>query len=291
MLGGCLANYPGILCAADTPGIKPNGYEILKNAFLVADQAISKLTVESSDVGDGLKLEMTEYQKLSRDGQRLSRIDSTETDGTTETDGKEKNSFQSQFNQTNLVNAEGIWELDKENKLALFLKFRAEEQKTIAGIDPNFNKPPIVEQNAYRVEEVAFNGVPCYKIVMTLAPDVYKNQLELEERFINEIIAKRRIGLFSKRKKDQIPPMPKAADKTAYLYEFIIDKESHIIWATKRYSKDGNLFDKHEYSKVEYGLPLADDLFEVPKDYKIIVVNSLSEHTDLTVRIFSDRFK
>ncbi len=266
--------------AADTPGISPNGYEILKKALLLADEATSTVTVISDD---DLELEMTESKKLSRDGQRLSRIDAVGTDG--------KPSLEPPFNLTSLVNAEGIWELHEEDKLALFLKYQSEEKKAIAGIDPNFNKPPIVEQNVYRVKEVQFNGVPSYKIVMTLAPDVYKNQLELRERYINEIMVKHRGEPSSNKKSSQIPPLPKAADKTASLYEFIVGKESHVIWATKEYGKDGDLIDKHEYSKVEYGLPLADDLFEVPQGYKIVTINSISEHSNLTVKIYTRRVK
>jgi len=278
-VSACLVTFTGVLGAADVADVKPsssgqaaNPYEILKDAYHAEDTATSKVTVELSEE-DGMNVQTTEFKKTAGDGQKLSRVETIAT-------MDKRPSFK--FNQVNLENAGGIWQLMEDRKLALRLQYASERQRKIAGFNPTFGLPPILENNKYILEEVSHNNLACYKIVMTLAEDVYYTQVNLAQRVIDEIVVPQinegMAKIDSATPKRTTRPLPEAENRTPLVYEFIVGKNAPVIWAVRKFSKRGDLIGKHEYSKSEYNLPLSDDIFEVPKHFKIKTITSISEY-------------
>jgi hypothetical protein len=156
-------------------------------------------------------------------------------------------------------------------------KYKAAAKTEFYKIDPNYGLVPVGLQNTFSVSEVSYQDYSCYKIRMELSDDLYQEKLQVEGQ-INSV---REAGARPLQKIVKSLGMSKkltAGDpknKVAYLYEFIIDKESKVIWNQIAYLKSGAKLYEFKYTKIEINIPLSDDLFKISKGVKQLTAETL----------------
>jgi hypothetical protein len=114
----------------------------------------------------------------------------------------------------------------------------------------------------YTISEDVQNGVSCYLISATIK-EAARSRI-LGDLKNNEILNK-------------LIPVSQLVDKYPVEVRYRISKTDLFMYSNESFSKNGKKFSGLEYTNVVQGITLADDLFEVPKDLKVRILNTKEE--------------
>lgn len=211
----------------------------------------------------------TEYQKVNAEGIVLNRYEMLELDGNM----KPKKGATAIIN---IHNQEGDWSFRRN--VALLHKFKAKLKNKIHQISQDYDKIPLDKSNSFSISEVEYHGRPSFKVKMVLSDELYQKRLQIEERVHtireNDLSAVEKAAKNTLRGGRKKIKLADANDNVGYLYEFILEKNSNIIWSQAIYLKSGDLLDKYDFIQIEFNIPLSDDIFEIPKGVKKVVIES-----------------
>ena len=263
-----------------SPKLNVMPLDILKEAFDRMNHAATLLTVEDIDVSKQVKVKVTVSKKFLPDGFRLERTDSNDTD--THVPPHLHN------HRVLIKNEQGLWEIfGDHHKEAMLLQYKINQEKSLDAIYENRNTPPLNGKNEFKIVEEYYNGIPAYKITMKLCDDAYQDVLTKMKQEIDVTISKQIEEVNVMRRNTpghRDSAIPEADSRTPYAYEFVVAKEPKIIWSIKTYTNSGELLTDHHYSKIDIGIPLADDLFTIPDGIKKTIATSFTDYMKIKIQ-------
>lgn len=260
-------------------GDLPEPISFLKAALQTEQDAPSLHKVEVQQE-EGFQVKIESYIKRAPDGFLFKREEQTILNN-------KGSSLVKEIKNVDIQNREGVWHISKQ--AAILKEFEGKDFKAALEVDPNDGKPPIDSRNQYKIVEVTYGDRPCFAIHMTLDDRLYERRAEDRQRIMDAFYLRnsksmdvlcRHFAPKGNKMKDFAPPLA-AKDLVPCRYEYVIDRDTRIIWSIKTYSKGGDLIHGSDYSEVERGLPLADDLFTLPKGVKRYTAATLADFIKL----------
>jgi hypothetical protein len=236
----------GLIClirveAAETPIPQ----EIVKHSFDV----MSRISFRAETFESGIKAVV--YHRTNPDGTVDIR-----------TEYSMSQSFNGQID-TNwmfimLQNRDGMWKLRPD--AALRLDYLSKAGVAIKASGPMDKLK--ADDYDYTISEDVQNGVSCYLIDATIKEAARSRVLEdlKNNAMLNNLI-----------------PVSQLVDKFPVEDKYRIGKMDLFMYSNESFSKNGKKFSGLEYTNVVQGITLANDLFEVPKDLKVRILNTKEE--------------
>lgn len=254
--------FLGIICLTHTDGADtPNPQEIVKNSSKV----MARISFRGETFQNGIKAVI--YHRTNPDGT---------VDIRTEYSMNQPIHGQMDTNWTSVMlqNRDGIWKLRPGIALRQdYLSKMGTATKASVSMDR------IKEDDYdYSISEDVQNGIPCYLIKATIQEAARARILASLEN--NEALKK-------------LIPVSQLVDKFPVEVRYRIGKTDSFMYSNVSFSKNGNKFAGIEYTNVVQGIVLADDLFEIPKDLNVRILNTSEEAKEFetTAGIDAPHFK
>lgn len=136
----------------------------------------------------------------------------------------------------------------------------------------------VFPDSQYVLKETSLDGVECYIVQKTIS----KEHLSyLKERAQQGLIE-------SNNSLSKIFPAElmksfafDSSEVIAYLTEYTVRKSDFAVLSEREFSESGDIMTEVVYGEVQFGLPLADELFDVPKTFKIKKASTAQEYLAL----------
>ncbi len=257
-LGSCFGSFIGQLCAANGPDVKSGATGVSASS----DEALKILTkaqermanfttfqgtfVNTSEV-DKTKAKTSVYQKSGSDGVLEMRMDSEYEVG------------KRTLKRTFLNNREGQWQLTPTT--AVKMEY---QEAMMAGVTEKLSAraPRTSMPGTYSLSETTVGNKSFWIVKFVMSDEMVK--------FAQGVVQ----GMNK-------PSPGKPSNKTipfpnVYLYR--IDKDDNIIYSTQQFDQQGNKVSDVTYQSVQFDLPLADDIFSIPKNLKRKVATTREEY-------------
>jgi hypothetical protein len=238
--------------------------EILDNAFKAEIQVKTVQKTFQTDTG-GLVTNTTIYTKLADDGVNLYRYEAT-------VKRKKVGTSVPYLGKINIHNRTGTWEIIGSTALAC--KWEDEADKNILDA-VNLNGKKIKCFLNVSCKEIEWKKQPCYLIRRQCTPEFIQQVQNLMANSTHSTALSNKDDLTKK----QIKPFD-AKKVIPAVYEYIIRKSDYAFLAQRTYNDQGDIVSNLEYDTVILGVPLDDVLFEVPKNLKIVQINTLQEYAN-----------
>jgi len=244
--------FLGIVCITHAEGSdNQNPQEIVKSSFKVMSQA----SFRAETYQNGIKAVI--YHRANPDGT---------VDIRTEYSMGQPVSGQIDTNWTSvlLINRDGVWKLMPDIALRLDYQKKAANAAKASGPMDRIKQ----DEYDYSISEGVKNGIPCYLIKATIQDAARSRAIASLE---NNSALKNMVSV------------SQLLDKFPVEVRYCIGKTSLFMYSNEGFSKDGKKFMGLEYTNVDLGIVLADDLFRVPKYLKERILNSSEEAKEFTM--------
>jgi hypothetical protein len=238
--------FMGMICLTRTEGADaPNPQDLVKKSFGVMSQA----SFRAETFQNGIRAVI--YHRTNPDGT---------VDMRTEYSMSQPIHGQIDTNWTSVMlqNRDGMWKLRPGIALRLdYLSKMGVATKASGPIDR------IKEDDYdYSILEDVQNGISCYLIKATIQEAARLRTLASLEN--NDALKK-------------LIPISQLVDNFPVEVRYRIGKKDLFMYSNESFSKNGKKFMGLEYTNVVQDIVLADDLFEVPKDLKVRILNTSEE--------------
>lgn len=227
-----------------------NSREILKKSF----DAMSRVSFRAETLEKGLKAVV--YHRTNPDGTVEVRTEYSMIqpfNGQTDTN----------WMFVMLQNRDGMWKLRPD--VALRLDYLSKRKVAINASQPVEKLKE--DDYDYTISEDDQNGVSYYLITATIH-EAARSRI-LAEMQNNENL-------------DKLVPLSLLVDKFPVAIKYRIGKTDLFMYSNESFSKNGNKFAGIEYTNVLHGVSLPDNLFEVPKDLKVRILNTSEDAREFT---------
>jgi hypothetical protein len=252
---------PTILAQNSVDSKNSQAYQLLKKAIEKYETAPNYTATFASKVA-GAAMVRRVYIKTNASGERLERVEYTH-----------QRNPESSIQTITLSNEQGHWVLNVHKKIAFNLPFASEDEELWDSLNSDNAASPFNEENAFNIGNIFHNGQPMKKITVIVAENIYRvtlerNRAKIEKEYEREAPIYEKLMRKLTGEKEKLTKA-KPEERTVKQYEYVIDPESYLIWAERRYLRNGREIYNVTYSSIQYGIPMADNIFEVPPSYKI----------------------
>jgi hypothetical protein len=227
------------VAAADTP------QEIIKNSFDV--MARSSFHAETYEKG----IKGTVYHRTNPDGTADVR---TEYSMSQPLNGQ----IDTNWMFVMLQNRDGMWKLRPD--AALRMDYLTKKSTAISATRPTDKLKP--DDYDYTITENDENGIPCYLIRAVIHEAA-------RTRVLDE--------LKSDGSLNKLVMVSQIMDKFPVEVKYRIGKADSFMYSNETFSKDGKKFSGIEYTNVVQAAVMPDDLFQVPSNLKVRILNTKEE--------------
>jgi len=263
----CAGFLPSIcICQAQEPN-QGEAFEILqKSRSALLERKSSKMSFEEKT--KHIQTNTTSYSRFDPDGFTVRRTEF-------ESFNTKTNKEVLQLRRVVISNRDGQW--DVFGNTAIKKQFLQDIAKQIVQDAKQSDRSSPIERTC-EFTETWINGSPCYLVRESIS----KQSRDELKKIAGEAIAIAKpdiIAGFSKAVSknlnlDKGPAVP-------YLTEYVIRKSDFALLSQKEYSEDGDLVRHVYYDSVIFGLPLADNLFEISSGTKKKTASNLFEYLSL----------
>jgi len=267
-VSACLVTFTGVICAADEPHVKPTPAEqapaaipppsdeaqkiLAKAQETMANFKTFKADILNTSEANNVKSKTVLYQRNNPDGVMEMRVDS------------EFEVAKVKHTSAFVTNRDGQWQLTR--KTAIKMEFQEAiamaAQQTMAGVQKGEESPMILS-----LSETIANGKSYYLIKGVIAEESrqkVKEMLQNNPQF-----------------KELLKTLPPNSIPIAKLTLFRIGKGDGILYSTQQYDDKGNKMSEIAYENVQINLPLADNIFAIPRELKIKIAKTVADYTSM----------
>lgn len=265
--------------AETTQNLSPQEAEkLVKTAQEVITSAKTIKTVEITEDEDSI-ITITSYKKSNPDGTMFSRIERNTKPKTNQNDTTKNVLHKS---SVMITNAEGQWDL--RSNVAIHMVFIGDLQKKVAMLTQT-NRAKDADNVAnkliytYNIEDYLLREKPCYKIKKKLDDSSYAlllDRVKKNHAAIVDLVQKSSDS--DDATGNKLDTDQQEENTIPYITEFLIGKNTNIIWAKNEYAKGGDLIDGKIYSDVEVNEQVSDDLFKVSPSMKTCEAKTILEY-------------
>lgn len=232
-----------------------------------AEAGTSKTT--SRTVRNGLVTVVTTLRKRAPDGIWLYRRESVTIDQKTEKPVQGSESI-------SIVNRQGSWLLI--GKTAIKREFEEKLAKTAIQTGESLRNELKVDRgqrSRFNVGKVNFRGVECHIVRKVYTKETAENlervardAIKAADHLLRKDLPRETVEKFKAKSLNIVP----------FLTEYFIRIEDNALMGEREYSSAGDLISEIYYDDVVLGLPLADDQFEIPDNFKRKTASNLLEY-------------